>query len=160
MVPQPLRTAALAAVLAAALLSGCGSDDDTGGSASDTATNSASPAKSKSESKSKSKAKLKPTSARAKLVKCIEDAGFEVTYPKQDAATATNYTVKGDKPGVTTALIVIHPNRDDAASAARRAGVDKGINAVAFGRAEFIPRAAGNTETGVLANCIAAQYAR
>ncbi len=145
---QPLKIA-LAVVVVIAVASGCGSDDDESQGGESGKTKSAAQA-----------AKPKAQSARARMVKCIEDAGFEITHGDQDAATATNYTVKGDNPGRRTAAVVIHSNRDDAARAAAKAGEDKGLNAVPFGRAELILYTAENTEAGVLANCVQKGYVK
>lgn len=148
---QPLKIV-LAVVLAAGIATGCGSDDespsgDSGGSdAPKTTAQSSEPPK--------------RTSARGKMVTCMQRAGFEVTHKGQDAATATNYTVEGDDSGSKKADIVIHPNRDDAERSSIKAGEEKGINAVAFGRAEFIRHESTDREAGTLANCIAGAYAR
>lgn len=148
---QPLKII-LALVLAAGVATGCGSDDespsgDSGGS--DTPTTTA-----------QSSEPPKRSSARGKMVNCVERAGFEITHKDQDAAKATNYTVEGDDPGSKKAEIVIHPNRDDAERSSIKAGEEKGINAVAFGRAEFIRHESTDREAGVLANCIAGSYVK
>ncbi|MCA1683030.1 MAG: hypothetical protein LC685_03430 [Actinobacteria bacterium] len=52
-------------------------------------------------------------------------------------------------------MIIIHPNREQAERAAINAGEGEGLNAVPFGRAEFIPYDATDTDAGVLANCVA-----
>jgi hypothetical protein len=141
----------IAAVIAAA---GCGSDDKPKSGAADTPK---SPAAAKPETKAKSAAP-KPTSARAKLVNCIVDKGFEVTHAGQDAATATTYTVPSGDGGRATAVIKIHSSRDEARSSVRRAGEERGVNAVPFGRAEFIREAATDTEAGVILNCVSLAY--
>ena len=170
---QPLKIA-LAVLLAAAFAAGCGSDDDSssGGDAADKTTTSAQAAtdgtdadaggESEPETDTKSGgAKPKPASARAKMLTCLEDdAGFEVTHEGDDEAKATAYTVEGDSGGSKKAEIIIHSNQNDAAGAARRAGEDKGLNAVAFGRAEFIRYKATDTEAGQIVNCVAAGYNR
>lgn len=145
---QPVKII-VAAVLAAGIATGCGSDDDatkgdSGGSDEPNA--------------SKQADKPKPPSARSEMVNCMEDAGFEVTHEDQDAATATRYTVEGDDAGSKKAEIVIHSNREGASRSAVKAAQEEGTNAVAFGRAEFIPHDAENRELGVLANCIAEGY--
>ena len=144
---------ALAVVLAAGIAAGCGSDDDSanggGSGGSDTSESSAKAAK---------PAKLKPTSARGQMVKCMDRAGFDVTHEDQDEATATNYIVQGDKAGSKKAVIIIHSNKDDSKRAAIKAGETKGLNAVPFGRAEFIRYDATDREAGVLANCVAESY--
>jgi hypothetical protein len=147
---QPLTTF-LAVVLAATLAAGCGSDDTSpsgGGGAGATAT-------SKSSAKP---AEVKSTSTRGKLLTCMRDAGFQVTHEGQDESTATNYTVAGDDAKSKKAVIVIHSNRGEAVRAATKAGEEKGLNTVPFGRAVFIRYAATDTEAGVLANCVAEQY--
>lgn len=152
---QPIKII-LALVLAAGVAAGCGSDDDSpsgdsGGS--DTPTTTATTARSSEPPKR--------STARGKMVNCIERAGFEVTHKDQDAAKATNYTIEGDDPGSSKkAEIVIHPNRDDAERSSIKAGEEKGINALAFGRAEFIRHESTDTEAGVLANCIAGAYVK
>ncbi|MEA2195614.1 MAG: hypothetical protein QOG42_2048 [Solirubrobacteraceae bacterium] len=145
----------LAVVLAAALAAGCGSDDRSSSDGS----RSASPDKPKPKAPAKGAA-LKPTSARGQMVNCMQDAGFQVTHAGEDESSATNYTVDGDGAGSRKAAIVIYSNKNDAASAARKAGETKGLNTVAFGRAEFIRYDATDTEAGVLANCVAEGYAR
>ncbi len=150
---QPLKIA-LAVVLAAAFAAGCGSDDDSpkgGGGA-------AGSGKSDKSKGSAPPAKLKPTSARGKMVKCMDRAGFDVTHKGQDEATATNYIVEGAKAGSKKAVIIIHLNKDDSERAAIKAGETKGLNAVPFGRAEFIRYDATDREAGVLANCVAESY--
>ena len=146
---QPLKIF-LAVVLAAGIATGCGSDDE-----SPNAESGGSDAPKRSAKASEAP---KPTSARGQMVRCMERAGFDVSHKDQDAATATNYTIGGDEPGSRKAVVVIHPNRDDAERSSIRAGEDKGLNAVAFGRAEFIRYKATDTEAGVLANCVAEGY--
>lgn len=139
---------ALAVLIAVVVAAGCGSDDDepkTGGS--------------DEPEKEAQSAAPKPTSARAKLVKCIDREGFEVTHEGQAPAEATNYTVEGDDPkGRPRATIKIHSNRDDARGSAARAGEERGVNSVPFGRAEFIPKVATDTETGRIVNCVSLAY--
>ena len=146
---QPLKIV-LAVLLAAAFAAGCGSDDESngngGGGASTQAEGSA------SETRSTPK-----RSVRAEMVKCMEDAGFEVTHEGDDAEKATNYTIEAG--GAKKAEIIIHANRNDATGSAVRAGEERAINSVPFGRAEF--RRAGTAtdgEAGVLANCVAEAY--
>lgn len=138
---------ALAILIAVLIATGCGDDDDP------------KPAGSDDEPATKAQsAAPKPTSARAKLVTCIEREGFDVTHEGEDAATATNYTVGPDDPKRMKVEVKIHPNRDEARGSAVRAGEDKGLNAVAFGRAEFIRHAATDTEAGVIVNCVSLAY--
>jgi hypothetical protein len=148
---QPLKLV-LVLVLAAAFAAGCGSDDDSpsgaNGNGDDAAERSDAPKKA---------AKPKKKSARAEMVKCMEDEGFEVDHEGDDAEKATNYTVEGG--GKKKAEIIIHSNKNDAAGAARKAGEEKGINSIPFGRVEFRNNDdATNTEAGVLANCVAEAY--
>ena len=146
---QPLKIS-LAVVLAAGIATGCGSDDES--------PNAASGGSDAPKTSAKASEPPKPTSARGEMVNCMERAGFEVTHEDQDAATATSYTVQGDDPGSRKAVVVIHPNRDDAERSSIKAGEDEGLNAVAFGRAEFIRYESTDTEAGVLANCVAEAY--
>ena len=147
---QPFKLV-LALVLAAGFAAGCGSDDDSskdggGSAAADKATTSTPAAKPK-----------KKASARAEMVTCMEDGGFEVTHEGDDDATATNYTIEAG--GSKKAEIIIHSNKNDATRSANKAGEEKGINAIPFGRTEFRRGdAATNTEAGVLANCVAEAY--
>jgi len=139
--------AALTVLLTVAIATGCGSEDapkQAGGS-------------DEPETEAAQTAKPKPTSARAKLVTCLEDEGYDVTHEDQPAATATRYTVKSS--GRAKAVIKIHSNRDEARGSAARAGEDRGQNAVPFGRAEFLPDdAATDTDNGVVANCVSRVY--
>jgi len=150
---QPLKLF-LAVVLTAALAAGCGSDDDSsnggggGGSGGGAAEKAESPAKA---------AKTKKKSARSEMVTCMEDEGFEVSHEGDDEEKATNYTIEAG--GKKKAEIIIHSNKNDAAGSARKAGEEKGINAIPFGRTEFRRNdAATDTEAGVLANCVAEAY--
>jgi hypothetical protein len=153
----------LAALLLAAAIviaTGCGSDDD---SKSDSSAKPAQKSDAKSEDKSAdddTSAAPKASSARGKLTTCLDREGVDVSHEGQDAATATTYTLKarsgeGDK---TDAVIKIHSSRDEAAGSARRAGEEHGINSVAFGRAEFIRRAATDNEAGTILNCVSMAY--
>lgn len=152
---QPPFKFLLALVLAAALAAGCGDDDEPsngGGSASEQAEQS-----DKGEQAEGAKAKPKKKSARAEMVSCIEDEGFDVSHEGDDAEKATNYTVQ--RGGKKKAEIIIHSNKNDAAGAARKVGEAKGINSIPFGRVEFRNNDdATNTEAGVLANCVAEAY--
>jgi hypothetical protein len=123
---------------------GCGSDD----TEPDSDTRPAAAARAE-------KAKPKRESARAQTVKCIEsELGYEVTSD-DDSDKLSIKTTQGD----LDAVVVVHPN----AGAARKA-VDKtlegGLNAVVFGRAEFIRHGADDTEAGGIANCVAIAYNR
>jgi hypothetical protein len=159
----------LAVLLAAAFAVGCGSDDEKagGGDAADKTETSAQAAGDDSnagdepESDAKSGgAKPKKAGARSKMVKCLEGDGFELSHEGQDADEATNYTIEGTSGRKRRAVIVIHSNRNDAEAAARKKGEEKAINAVAFGRAEFIRYEATDTEAGQIVNCVAAGYTR
>jgi hypothetical protein len=155
---------ALAVVVAAGFATGCGSDDDSdkprAGGASDEAKTTESSDKDSTGTKAKSTSKPKRESARGQMVSCMEKAGFEVTHEGEDAAAATNYTVGGDEAKSRKAVIIIHSNKNDASAAATKAGEEKALNAVAFGRAEFIRYHATDTEAGQLANCVAEGYTR
>jgi hypothetical protein len=153
----------LAGAIATATATGCGSDDDSkSGSTAKPGTKTEQKAATKpaDTSDGDGSAAPKASSARGKLTTCLDREGIDAAHEGQDAATATTYTLKarsgeGDK---TDAVIKIHPSRDEAAGSARRAGEDRGINAVAFGRAEFIRRAATDTEAGVIVNCVSMAY--
>ncbi|HEV2774875.1 MAG TPA: hypothetical protein VGV90_04725 [Solirubrobacteraceae bacterium] len=156
---QPLKLF-LALVLAATLAAGCGSDDDSpdggggGGAASEQAENGEN---SEQADGSNPAAKPKKKSARAEMVSCMEDEGFEVSHEGDDEEKATNYTVEAG--GKKKAEIIIHSNKNDAAGAARKVGEEKGINSIPFGRVEFRNNDdATDTEAGVLANCVAEAY--
>jgi hypothetical protein len=144
----------LAVLAAAALVAGCGSDDKSTSSATGT---SAAGGSSKAKTSAKAAAP-KRASTRGKMVKCLRDAGFDVAAAGGDEETATTYTVKGAGAGSRKAVIVIHSDKGGATSAATKAGAEKGLNAVAFGRAEFIRYKSTNTEAGVIANCVAEGY--
>jgi hypothetical protein len=146
---------ALTALAVAGLIAtGCGSDDDE--SKPDGKQSEAAQVKT-AESKPKPAAKPKAKKGvRATMVDCIEgELGFKVAPDEADPNT-----LMVDNPaGKLQAVIVIH---NDAASA--RSAVEKtlgrGRNAVVFGRAELRKYAAGDTDTGVIANCVAAGYNR
>lgn len=151
---QPLKLV-LALFLAAALAAGCGGDDDSpsgGGGEGAEKTEQAE----KDNGATPSAKPKKKKSARAGMVKCIEDEGFEVDH-EGDEEKATNYTVEGG--GKKKAEIIIHSNENDAAGAARKVGEEKGVNSIPFGRVEFRNNDdATDTEAGVLANCVAEAY--
>ena len=149
---QPLKTL-LAVLLAAALAAGCGSDDDSsnanGNGGGGAAENADGPAQTTTTTAKRS--------ARATMVKCMEDAGFQVSHEGDDEERATNYTIEAG--GSKKAEIIIHSNKNDAAGSARRAGEEKGLNSIPFGRTEFRRGDdATDTEAGVLANCVAEAY--
>ena len=84
---------------------------------------------------------------------------FEVTHEGDDEAKAT--TTRRGRLRAEEESRDRHPLQpNDAEAAARRAGEDKGLNAVAFGRAEFIRYEATDTEAGQIVNCVAAGYTR
>jgi hypothetical protein len=151
----------LAFLLAAAFAVGCGDDDEpsSGGAASEQteqAENAENAEKGETAEGSKA-AKPKKKSARAEMVSCIEDEGFGVSHEGDDEEKATNYTIEAG--GKKKAEIIIHSNKNDAAGAAQKAGEEKGINSIPFGRVEFRNNDdATNTEAGVLANCVAEAY--
>lgn len=144
------RTPATLAILVSLVLAtGCGSDDEpqkrsgTNAAGATTQEQSAGP---------------KRASARSKLVTCIEGEGYEISHEGDDAEKATEYTIGPDDPKRAKAQIKIHSNRNDAQASASRAGLEEGINAVAFGRAEFIRRQATDTEAGRIVNCLSMAY--
>ena len=148
---QPLKLV-LVLVLAAAFAAGCGSDDEpsSGGAGNGDAAGEQADAPKKA-------AKPKKKSARAEMVGCMEDEGFEVSHEGDDEEKATNYTVEAG--GKKKAEIIIHSNKNDAAGAARKVGEEKGVNSIPFGRVEFRNNDdATDTEAGVLANCVAEAY--
>ena len=144
--------AALAALVAAAIVTGCGSDDDSKPAASGETE------KTEQTEQTEKSAAPKKRSARAKLVDCIEGEGMEISHEGDDAEKATDYTVGPDDPKRRKAQIKIHSNRADAQGSASRAGLEKGLNAVAFGRAEFIRYEATDNEAGRIVNCMSAAY--
>ena len=155
---QPLKLV-LALLLAAALAAGCGDDDSSSGGGGDGAkkTEQAEKAEKADNGATPSAKPKKKRSARAEMVKCVEDEGFEISHEGDDAEKATNYTVEGG--GKKKAEIIIHSNKNDAAGAARKVGEEKGINSIPFGRVEFRNNdGATDREAGVLANCVAEAY--
>ncbi len=163
---MPRLPAALAILLALVLaVAGCGSDDDdakSGGSADTEKTEKAEKGEKTEKTEKTEKANgseaPKKASARAKLVDCIEGEGLEISYEGDDPDKATNYTVGPDDAKRRKALIEIHSNRGDASSSAERKGLEKGLNAVAFGRAEFIRYEATDTEAGHIVGCMSQAY--
>lgn len=152
---QPLKLV-LALFLAAALAAGCGGDDDSSGGGGGDGSEKTEQAESSNGATPSAKPKKKK-SARAEMVKCIEDEGFDVSHEGDDEEKATDYTVEGG--GKKKAEIIIHSNKNDAAGAARKIGEEKGINSIPFGRVEFRNNdAATDREAGVLANCVAEAY--
>jgi hypothetical protein len=146
-----LTTLAVAALIA----SGCGSDDDSDSKSGEQPSKAAQTRTNDSKAKSEPAPKAKK-GVRAKMVDCIEsELGFDVAPDDADP----NRLKVDDADDKLQTVIVIH----DDAGAARRA-VEKtlggGRNAVVFGRAELIRYAANDTETGVIANCVAAGYNR
>ncbi len=138
--------AALAVLVVAGLVAtGCGSDDTEPGSDG------------QSDAARSGKAKPKKRkSARAQMVKCIEsELGFDV----KAGDDPHRLSVKNPK-GKRQAVVIVHPDAAAARRAVMRTLEKEGMNAVAFGRAEFIRHAAGDTEAGVIANCVAIQYNR
>ena len=150
--------ATLAVLLTIVFAAGCGSDDDEkSGASGDTEKTEKADKADKADKAGKSGAP-KRTSARGKLVDCVEGEGLEISHEGEDAEKATDYTVGPDNARRRKAVIKIHSNRDEAQRSAERAGLDKGLNAVAFGRAEFIRYEATDNEAGRIVNCLSMAY--
>lgn len=144
-------------VIAGVMAAGCGSDEDeaeprSGGDGSEAGqvkTN-------ESERKAKTKTKPKTKGVRATMIECIEgELGFEVAPDDDDP----NRLMVENASGKLQAVIRIHNDAGTAQRSTDRA-LSKGINSVAFGRAELIKHAAGNTDTGIIANCVSVNYNR
>jgi hypothetical protein len=135
----------LATLLVVGLIAaGCGSDDDTEPKSDGPAAAETKKAKPHS-----------PTSARGKMVDCVEsELGFEMK-PGDDP---DKLSIKSED-GKLKADVVIHSDVGAARTAVAQT-LNRGVNAVTFGRAEFIRRGADDTEAGVIANCVAIQYNR
>lgn len=151
------------AVLSLALATGCGSDDDSKSSASgDSGAKAEHPAKSGDKGSTASEDKgakaSKRSSARGKLVDCIENQGIDITAEGDDEAKATSYTVGPQSARRRKAVIKIHSNRGEAQRSADKAGLEKGLNAVAFGRAEFVRYHATDNEAGRIVGCMSQAY--
>jgi hypothetical protein len=151
------RTALALLLTLAFAAAGCGSDDDDSKSGASSAGDKTEQAD-KTDKKTEKSSAPKKTSARGKLVSCIEGEGLEISHEGDDAEKATNYTVGPDNAKRRKAVIKIHSNRGEASRSAERAGLDKGLNAVAFGRAEFIRYEATDNEAGRIVNCMSAAY--
>ena len=137
------RAALAVLVIAGFIATGCGSDD----------------AEPTSDSQPKAgqakNAKPPPKSARGQMVECIES---ELGFDAKADDDPDKLSVKSPN-GKLKAVVAIHTD----AGAARKAvaqTLNKGVNAVVFGRAEFIRHAASDTEAGVIANCVAIEYNR
>lgn len=141
---------ALAVLVTASLIAtGCGSDDSEP-EAEKKSTKSAQAETTESTAKPKTKG------ARAQMVDCIEtELGFDVK-PEDDP---DSLAVRSDDDKLQ-AVIVIHNDAGAAQKALSRTLGEKELNAVVFGRAEFIRHGADDTESGVIANCVAGQYNR
>lgn len=143
---------ALAVLLSAGLIAtGCGSDDDPEPSSESQGGSNATQAQ-----ESGSKPKTAKKSVRETMVDCIEgELGSDV---ETDDGDDNRLTVKGSE-DKALAVIVIH---SDVGAAKKAVGktLESGTNAVTFGRAEFIRRSAGDTEAGVIANCLQQAYNR
>jgi hypothetical protein len=139
------RVALAALVIAGVIATGCGSDDDT-------------EPNSDGQPKAGQAENAKPPpkkSARGQMVECIEsELGFEAKADDDP----DKLSVKSPD-GKLKAVVVIHPDVGVARKAVAQT-LNKGVNAVVFGRAEFIRHAASDTEAGVIANCVAIQYNR
>jgi hypothetical protein len=146
------QRAALAVLIAGLLVVGCGDDGDSkkAGNAKP-----ATQAAGDGANRAATKKKATKTSSRAKLVRCVEDAGFDVAPAGGDAEKATTYTVTGGEKSGRQAVIKIYPNRDDAERATARSGA---LNAVPFGRAVLTVYAGSARETGSIANCVSLAY--
>ena len=143
-------------VLVLALATGCGSDDD---EKSESAGESGAKTEQSAKPSADEAAAPKRTSSRGKLLSCLDEQGFDVSHEGESAEEATDYSLEArDGEDGVDAVIQIHPSRDAANSSARRAGEERGVNAVAFGRAEFIRRGATDTEAGTIVNCVSAAY--
>jgi hypothetical protein len=138
----------LAVLLIAGLIAaGCGSDDDT-----EPQSNGSSAARADKAEKAEPSS---PKSARGKMVDCVEgELGLEMK-PGDDP---DKLSIKSED-GKLKADVVIHPDVGAARTAVAQT-LNRGVNAVTFGRAEFIRRGADDTEAGVIANCVALQYNR
>jgi hypothetical protein len=139
---------AFAALLVSGLIAaGCGSDDD-----ADADKEPASDGKPAAAEQQSSKPPAKQ-SHRAKMVQCIKDElGFDVDSD-DDTLSVKN------PDGKLQAVIVIHSNAGDARRSVNETLAAKdGYNTVAFGRAQFILRGAGDTEAGTIANCVSIEY--
>ena len=145
------RAALAVLVISGLVATGCGSDDDPepeSGGQSDAAQVD------NGEPKPKPKAKK---GVRAQMVQCIEDElGFEVS-PGDD--NPDKLSVNKPDGGKRQVVIVIHDNAAAAGKAVERT-LGGGRNAVVIGRAELIRYGAGDTDTGVIANCVQAGYNR
>jgi hypothetical protein len=137
------RVALAVLAIAGLVATGCGSDDTEPSSDNQ-------PKASRAE-----KAEPPPKSARGQMIECIKsELGFDVAADDDP----DKLSVKSPN-GKLKAVVVIHPDVGAARKAVAQT-LNKGVNAVVFGRAEFIRHAASDTEAGVIANCVAIEYNR
>lgn len=147
------RLAVSTFVIAGLIAAGCGSGDD---EAEPRSGGDGSQAGQVKTNESEPQAKPKTRGVRATMVECIEgELGFEVAPADDDP----DRLMVENASGKLQAVIRIHNDAGTAQRSTDRA-LSKGINSVAFGRAELIKHAAGNTDTGIIANCVSVNYNR
>ncbi|HEV2785522.1 MAG TPA: hypothetical protein VGV67_03980 [Solirubrobacteraceae bacterium] len=151
------RLALTVVVIAGLIATGCGSDDtesDSGKAPEGAQVENEAP-------KNDEPKNDEPTgkSARAQMTECIEgELGFDVSSDESADDDAHNLSVKSSD-GKLQASVIVHPDVGAARKSTAQT-LNKGLNAVPFGRVEFIRRAANDTEAGVIANCVAVEYNR
>lgn len=147
---------ALAALVSVALIAaGCGSDDEEPNSEAKR-DSSARAEKTRTAGKAE-KAEPKRGSVRGQMVECIESGvGYDVSAGDDDPH---RLSVKSSD-GKLQAVVVVHSDVAAARKAVAKTVEQDDLDAVTFGRAELILRAAKGNEAGVMANCVAAGYNR